>query len=92
MKPYDPTELKLKYLEGLYKNTLVLEYNRLMLFKGVELNFCDDYYFMLIEERTNETIYFSAVGRLIFLKKSLPQEDYDYLKLVWNNNNREQAI
>ena len=76
-----------------YKGTLVVDYfYNVVLLRGMILDQEDDYYYDLLKYGKKKSTWYSAVGRIIFLKDYLPKEDYDSLVTGWNYNNETKAI
>jgi len=69
---------------------LILDHYEVCLLIDVIDNF-EDYYYKVIKNFSFETLV-SCVGRVIPLKGSISDEDYNYLVTVWNNNSKQKAI
>ena len=80
-----------KGYEKKYKGTLVLDHFDVVLFCGMKYDDPEDYYYVLRKYAAKKTFLASGVGRLVFLKSTIPSDDYLYLVQVWNYNNKEKA-
>lgn len=73
-----------------YKDTLVLDFFNVVLFKRV-VEDPEDFYYEYVEGHTGKTILSSCVGWFIPLVDRLDKRQYNYLADVWNLNNIDQA-
>lgn len=73
-----------------YKDTLVLDFFEVKLFRRVTED-PDDYYYEYFGWRETEPTWCSAVGWFIPLIDRLDKDQYNYLVSVWNLNNENKA-
>jgi hypothetical protein len=71
-----------------YKNTLVLDFFEVKVFKEI-IDDTEDYYYVYMGWRGNKSLC-SCVGWFIPLIDRLDKDQYNYLARIWNGNNELQ--